>query len=54
MIIFSSNKDNVDIKITTHICEFHKQNPNKKNYAGCACSSSYALIRKAFKHHDGI
>lgn len=31
--------------VTIHTCDYHKRNPGK-NYAGCTCSGSFAVVVK--------
>ena len=28
-------------EVTSHICDYHKRNPQNRNYAGCTCSTAY-------------
>ena len=31
------------VEVKSYVCEYHKTHRNSPNYAGCTCSTSYAL-----------
>jgi len=43
-------------KVYQHTCEYHKQHPMDRNYAGCTCTSSYSLSPESvnFRSPDRI
>lgn len=43
------NPDEWESVVKHHTCEYHKENPEHRSYAGCTCSSSYGLRRKVKK-----
>ena len=40
------NPNNTKVHEYHYICNFHKKYPENANYAGCCCSSSYALVEE--------
>ena len=41
--------DDKEVAVDERICPYHKKHPWDKDYAGCTCSITYALIRKSPK-----
>lgn len=44
-MIIEINEDEWEVEETHYTCPFHIENPGK-HYAGCSCSSSWAVKRK--------
>jgi hypothetical protein len=45
-MLIEHNPDDYEVVSEQHTCPFHKKHPGK-TYAGCTCSGSHGLRRKA-------
>ena len=45
-MLLNYDPDDYEVKTTSHTCDYHKRNPQNRNWPGCTCGGSYSLVKK--------